>query len=116
MSNNRKKILIDLIKLNKPLNSTINNIKKINFDSEKEFVFVDRDIIITVLNKALSGYITLKDLEEWANLIECRDDIGFKDNEIQNIIFDLANPEINGKITKESILQIIKKLNKINYE
>jgi len=46
----------------------------------------------------------------WANVIECRDDLDFELEEMQEIIFDLASPEINGEITKERLQAVIDKL------
>ncbi|WP_407267353.1 hypothetical protein [Tenacibaculum maritimum] len=44
---------------------------------------------------------------KWANLIECREDIDFELDTFQEYIFEIANPEINGELTKERIKEII---------
>jgi hypothetical protein len=44
------------------------------------------------------GKISSQELEDWANLIESRDDIGFDSKKLQDIIFKLANPILYGKI------------------
>lgn len=52
-------------------------------------------------------------MEEWANAIEFRDDIDFENEEIKEFVFELANPEINGVITIERLLEIIDSLRKM---
>ena len=44
-----------------------------------------------------------------ANLVECRDDIEIP-SLIQEFIFELANPEINGDITKKKVNDYVKAL------
>lgn len=47
----------------------------------------------------MDNEISIKELNEWANVIEMRDDIGFEDEEVKQLIFELANPEINEELT-----------------
>ena len=61
----------------------------------------------SVLIKCQQGLITVDELEKWAELIESREDIEFLESDsrkIKAIIYILANPEINGKVSS-SILQ-----------
>jgi Ca2+-binding EF-hand superfamily protein len=50
--------------------------------------------------KCRDGQITTEELANWADAITLRDDIGFETDEMLEIIFELANPEVNGKISE----------------
>ena len=39
--------------------------------------------------------MTAEDVEEWANALECRDDVSFENEEVRNSIFELANPTLH---------------------
>ena len=75
-SNDKKQILKNLIKFNKSLKNIKNEISNLNFDSKFELYIITKNDIKQILNRALKENITFKELEEWANLIECRDDLG----------------------------------------
>ena len=49
-------------------------------------------------------------MEEWANVVECRGDIEMENEKIQEYIFELANPVLNGELTKERLIEIINEL------
>jgi hypothetical protein len=66
--------------------------------------------IFNILQKAIAGEITFKELEDWANLIECRDDFSFENEDLQEIIFQLANPKLDGEIDKELLIVLANKL------
>lgn len=112
-SNDKKQILKNLIKFNKSLKNIKNEISNLNFDSKFELYIITKNDIKQILNRALKENIAFKELEEWANLIECRDDLGFEEEILQEIIFDFANPEINGLITKDKIKTALKELDMI---
>jgi hypothetical protein len=65
---------------------------------------------LNVLKKCRDGLISYEDLENWADAIELRDDIGFEADEMLEIIFELANPDINGQLSKERLEEMIKEL------
>lgn len=96
---NRKNILNNLIHLNGNLNEIQIELSTFPWDINEPIVTITKNVLYSVLNKCIEHEITLTELENWANLIECRDDIDFENNEIQEIIFELANLEINGQIT-----------------
>lgn len=63
------------------------------------------DHVIRMLERFLSGELTSGDLERWANAIEGRDDIGLDTDAadaLKDVIFELANPTLQGATTEES--------------
>jgi hypothetical protein len=45
---------------------------------------------------------------DWADLIECREDIGYApmNEHLGEVVFRLANPNLNGPVTREVALEI----------
>jgi len=94
--------------------SYFDEIRSFGWDCETELVILLAENIRNVLNKYSTGEITGDDVIEWANFIEQRDDIGLdeKQNKVLNeIIFWLANPEINYEINETLMQRINEMLN-----
>ena len=73
------RILLDLVHFKNNTDTLKNMLSQIGFDSETELVSMSRDDIVEILQRSLDKKISFLELEEWANLIECREDIGFED-------------------------------------
>ena len=100
-------ILLNLINFTKDISAIKRDLAKIGFDSESELVTITKNTIANILNRVIDKEISYDLLEEWANLIECREDIGYEDEILQEIIFELANPCLYGEIDEEKICMIL---------
>ena len=105
MLNSRVKVLDSLLLFDKNLKNIKTELSKFDWDSQNELVVCSGDKISNVLQKYLNNEISSTDIEEWANLIEGREDIGFTNNKIQEIIFRIANPLLfyNKSIDKDIV-------------
>ena len=103
-------ILLDLIHFKNNIDTLRNMLSQIGFDSETELVSMSRVNIVEILQRSLDKKISFLELEEWANLIECREDIGFEDEKTQEMIFKLANPYLYGKLDKKQVLSYLNEL------
>jgi len=103
-------ILLNLINFTKGISAIKSDLAKIGFDSESELVTITKNTIANILNRVIDKEISYNLLEEWANLIECREDIGYEDEILQEIIFELANPCLYGEIDEEKICMILDKI------
>ena len=103
-------ILLDLVHFKNNIDTLKNMLSQIGFDSETELVSMSRDDIAEILQRSLDKKISFLELEEWANLIECREDIGFDDEKTQEIIFKLANPYLYGKLDEKQVLSYLNEL------
>ena len=86
---------------------------KFNWDSKEDLVLLKKEQIVKVLIKFLNEEIGHFEVQAWAEAIECREDIGFEifDKKlIKQIIFDLANPDLEGILTKDKAKTLIKVL------
>lgn len=100
-------ILLNLINFSKNISAIKSDLAKISFVSESELVTITKNTIANILNRVIDKEISYELLEEWANLIECREDIGYEDEILQEIIFELANPCLYGEIDERKICMIL---------
>jgi len=107
---NRKDILTDLICFNGNLTELQSELSQYSWDVEEPTLIISKADFSTVIKKCVDEKIIFDELENWANAIECRDDLDFEVEEMQEIIFELASPEINGEITKQRLQEIINEL------
>lgn len=104
---NRKEILKDLVLLHGSIEVLEKELYQYPWDIETPLLKVSKSDFTSVLKKGIDNEIDFETLTNWANTIECRDDLDFASKEMQEIIFELASPEINGEITKERLQEIV---------
>lgn len=105
---NRAESLTQIITFGKYREQAFTDLAKFSFvftDDNGGLVEISDSILAAVLQKFISGCISEDDLEEWANFVECRDDISCDKNE--DYIYALANPELMGEITIENISKML---------
>lgn len=108
----RKEILKELSLLQGNLESLKWELSQYPWDNEtKLFKLLAKDFS-NILRSAINNEIDFQTLINWADTIECRDDIEFENEGIQEFVFELANPEINGELTKERLSEIVAELDK----
>ncbi|MGB7069313.1 MAG: hypothetical protein WBD22_07445 [Pyrinomonadaceae bacterium] len=97
----RKEILIDLVKNNGDVFGLVQELAQYPWDAESSLYTINAEDISKMLARYSQSIIAAKTLEDWANAIEGRDDLGFEGEEIQEIISQIANPVLFGHISKE---------------
>ena len=98
-----KNLLYSLITFSKPIQEIKTELKSIDWDSDEE-VLLDRKMVIDVINRFILGDIEPEDLDEWANAIECREDIEYEEvcfDDIKQVIFEIANQSMEGIFDSE---------------
>jgi hypothetical protein len=58
--------------------------------------------VISILDRYLSGDLTSQQVADWADLVECREDIELPEAgavSISDAVFHLANPNLRGELT-----------------
>ena len=113
-NNNKTSILLDLVHFKNNIDTLKNMLSQIGFDSETELVSMSRDDMVEILQRSLDKKISFLELEEWANLIECREDIDFEDEKTQEMIFKLANPYLYGKLDEKQVLSYLNELKRVD--
>lgn len=108
LSSDRESALNELLNFEKGLTELQRRLSAFGWDSE-ELVTLCLDHFKGVLKRYLDGELSEDDVNGWANLIEMREDIKLDathEDLLKELIFELANPEINGKLTEERVLEI----------
>ena len=65
--------------------------------------------VVAVVDLCIAGKISPETVIEWSNFFECRDEVDYFDEErqvITEVLFLLANPEINYPLTVENLKMI----------
>lgn len=91
----RIKALRDLIELREPIPAAISHLRRFPWDSDAELVTLRGNDLIRILDAYLDGELSNSEVEEWAEAVEGRDDIGYEPQQrsvLRQIIFELANP------------------------
>ena len=107
---NRTDIAQDIVSYKKNLKTLHDELSQYPWDLPESIIEITATDILKIVHKAIIGEITFSELEDWANLIECRDDFSFQNEGLQEIIFQLANPTLNGEIKEESLISLVSKL------
>lgn len=107
---NREEVLHDLIRLKSNLTELQAELSQYSWDTQNPIIFITNNDLMNVLRSSVENIISFDEITAWANIIECRDDLGFEDIRSQDILFELANPEINGQLTKNRLEEMISEL------
>ncbi|MFJ5536654.1 hypothetical protein [Vreelandella titanicae] len=102
--------LLRLVEFSDPVEQLAQMLKVYSWDYDGEPLVLTASHVSSVLKRFLSDELSSEDLEGWANLIECREDIEFEEdsyNEIDNVINCLANPILQGDITPHSCVKLL---------
>ncbi|QDH80579.1 hypothetical protein FKX85_16640 [Echinicola soli] len=108
-SNDRENTLNELLNFERRLVELRYSLSVLEWDSEEEIVTLTLNHLKNILNRYLEKELSDNDIYEWANLIEMREDIRLDpthEDLLKELIFELANPEINGSLTKERSLEM----------
>ena len=110
----RLNALRDLVEFSKPLHEISQSLSHFSWDFEGEPFVIEQVHLQLVLNRFIKGDCTAIELEEWANLIECREDLEFPENAdetLSAIIHQLANPALHGELTLAYCARLLESLN-----
>ena len=111
---NRLAIVRDLLELSKPLEEIIAQLVTLNCDYEGHGVELTRNHLAMALRRYLQGELSDADIESWANQIEGREDIQFEtdsEQEIEDVLYELANPLLTEALSLTRAKALIEKLN-----
>jgi hypothetical protein len=101
----RKVALEDLINLRGSVDDAVKRLRVFDWDAAPNLVTLSPTTVVEVLDRYQSGDVTADEIAKWAQGIEVRDDIAFPplfDTILKELLFELANPEINRALSPES--------------
>lgn len=102
----RLQALDRLIHLSVPLDKAMADLRKFEWDSESALVQLKASDLYEILTRFLDQEVTAKQVEEWANAVEGRDDIDYSD--VSEAINTLANPITTKSLAADSAQRLIR--------
>lgn len=102
-----------LLRLDRPLDEITSVLGQYPWDSETELVVLSCADVAIVLERFISGGLTAIEVENWADAIECRDDIGFETKSmklLKEVVRELANPVLTTELTQHSARSLLNRL------
>jgi len=106
----RADIARDIVLLNGNLNILHKELSLYPWDIENPIIDIANPDVLNILNRVIAEQISYAELEDWANLIEGRDDFSFESEKLQEIIFRLANPSLHGGMNQQIAIKLVKEL------
>ena len=97
MSGDRTAALKALISYNVPLEPALAVLASCGWDCDEPLVTLSNEDVVAVLDRYLAGSLTPDQVADWADLLECREDIELAPH-LADVLFQLANPSINGPV------------------
>lgn len=109
MSDNRRELLNDLLNYKYSWPLLAEKMHGVPFSSPHSLVNAKPDHVAATLKRFLASELSALDVEEWANIVELREDIEF-DEKTKEAIWELANPQLAEPLTAEVAKRIIRDL------
>jgi hypothetical protein len=109
----RVELLKKILNMEKPLKKLIKELESFGWDTDKELILLKRQHILNILQEYTSGKLEKSEIENWANIIECREDIGREEAFkalINEVIHELANPNLTVILSKKRASILCNKL------
>jgi hypothetical protein len=113
MNDDKKILLMSLLLLDRPLIEIHAAVSKLSWDSDEELCVFTRAHAERALERVIRGELILSDMEEWANLIEGREDIGFEEGReqiLREFVHELANPTLTEQLTASRAVEWLERL------
>jgi len=102
----RAQLLERLVQGQEPAEPLMEALAKLGWDWDEEPLLVlQAQHIESMLERFLNGEITAAALADWADRLEVRDDVGLdpkREETLKDLLFRIANPELNGPLTKDT--------------
>ena len=101
----REIALRSLVEYSLPIDSALAILANESWDAPEPLVYYSADDVACILQRFLDGKLSAGQVTDWADLLECRDDIAPTSGQerLVEIIFCLANPYLAGDITRSVV-------------
>lgn len=109
----RTELLQSLVEMQKPILELLDQLHQFDWDSGEPLITLTPQHIILVLKKYVDGQIGSSTVQEWADTIHIRDDIGLDpvhENNLRDVLHELANPFLVQPLTLLSAKRLMAKL------
>jgi hypothetical protein len=111
--NERRDAVRSLLDFEEPVRRTLARLHPFGWDSDAALVDMERRHVRSVLERYLAGVLTSDDVEEWANAVEMRDDVGHEAAArplLKEAVDELANPTLNRRLSPTTAQEWLRRL------
>ena len=106
----RSQLLQSLLKLDRPLEQILPPLNQLGWDSDEELATLHPQHLISILSRYLNGELSPVEVENWANAIECREDLDWESEAISALIHELANPLLTRPLSEATAREWLQRL------
>jgi hypothetical protein len=99
--------------MREPLAQISVQLRAFPWDPEDDLVVLRPEHVVGLLERFLGGELQSRDVHDWADLVECREDIGLDPRHadaLSDVIFQLANPDLQGQLDRDGAARLIARL------
>nr|WP_315466198.1 hypothetical protein [uncultured Rhodoferax sp.] len=108
----RSAALSALVKVSIPVPEAISNLTQFPWDSDSDLIVLCLGDFIEVLSRFDRGELAEADVEAWANALECREDIGYANSTVRELLHELANPLLTKRLTPPRAASLLSMMQK----
>lgn len=88
-------LITELLCCERPASDVVADLAAYGWDSDAPLAELKPSHVQHAIHRYVRAELSATQLEEWANAIECRDDIAYEPSSVEGeVIFELANPEL----------------------
>lgn len=106
----RERAVADPVHLRGDLAASIAELRAYPRDCNEDLVGLGPPDLRRVLEAFLAGEVSADDPERWVNAVEAREDIGFRPQEIIDLMTELANLLLFDQLTCDSVSKVLMRL------
>jgi len=107
----RVRLIAQLLRYEQPLPHVLSDLAVYGWDSDGPLAELKSSHIRSALHRYLQAELSAAQVEEWANAIECREDIAYEPSSlVGETIFELANPELTPPLNQERARELLQLL------
>lgn len=107
----RESILKALLWFTRAIKDIARDLSVYGWDAPRPLVVLGVIHVSSTLNRFLAGELSSMQVEDWANCIECRDDIEYDPSSAVGLaLHELANPVLTCSLTRQSAAALLASL------
>ncbi|HEX2210578.1 MAG TPA: hypothetical protein VHG93_23055 [Longimicrobium sp.] len=116
MTEDRRSLLMSLLRGERPTAELRRELARHPWDCESPLVTLEATHVRGMTQRFVDGLISARDLEDWADALELREDIDMeagKEDLLRETIQRLANPELYDPLTRDHAADILREMDEV---
>ena len=106
----RAAALAALVHMEGPVSAAVAKLQEFPWDSDIDLVVMTAMHFSHALRRYCLGEISASEIEDWANALESREDLGFASAALRELLHELANPLLTEPLTQSRAQHLLEHL------